>query len=100
MKPVTVFIALLYSFITSAQDQKIDSSEISLPVRKATISGTIYTPVNAQKPPEVLIIAGSGPTDRNGNTAGLPGKNNCLLQLAEVFAQSGIASLRYDKRII
>ena len=100
MKPVTVFIALLYCFITSAQDQKIDSSEISLPVRKATISGTIYTPVNAQKPPVVLIIAGSGPTDRNGNSVALPGKNNCLLQLAEVFAQNGIASLRYDKRII
>jgi esterase/lipase len=47
-----------------------------------------------------LIIAGSGPTDRNGNSPALPGKNNCLLQLAEVFAQSGIASLRYDKRII
>lgn len=100
MKTVSVFIALLYCFISSAQDQKIDSSEISIPVRKATISATIYTPVNAQKPPVVLIIAGSGPTDRNGNSPLLPGKNNCLLQLAEVFAQSGIASLRYDKRII
>ena len=100
MKTATAFIALLYSFMTSAQDQKIDSSEISIPVRKATISATIYAPVNVQRPPVVLIIAGSGPTDRNGNSPALPGKNNCLLQLAEVFAQSGIASLRYDKRII
>ena len=76
MKTVTVFIALLYFFITSAQDQKIDSSEISLPVRKATISATIYTRVNVQEPPVVLIIAGSGPTDRNGNSPALPGKNN------------------------
>ena len=100
MKTVTVFTALLYCFITSAQGRKIDSSEVSIPVRKATISGTIYTPVNVQQPPVVLIIAGSGPTDRNGNSLALPGKNNCLLQLAEVFAQNGIASLRYDKRII
>jgi hypothetical protein len=68
MKTVAFFIALLYRFISSAQDQKIDSSEISIPVKKATISGTIYTPVNAQKSPVVLIIAGSGPTDRNGNS--------------------------------
>jgi len=100
MKTVTVFIALLYYFITSAQDQPIDSSEIGLPVRKATISATIYTPINVQEPQVVLIIAGSGPTDRNGNSLGLPGKNNCLLQLAEVLAQNGIASLRYDKRLI
>lgn len=100
MRTVTIFSALLYCFVASAQDQKIDSSEINIAVKKATIDGTIYTPVGEQKPPIVLIIAGSGPTDRNGNSLALPGKNNCLLQLAEVLAQNGIASLRYDKRMI
>lgn len=46
----------------------------------------------------VLIIAGSGPTDRDGNSNLLPGKNNSLKMLAEALAQNGIASLRYDKR--
>lgn len=100
MKTMTVFIALLYCVVSRAQEQKIDSSEISLAVRRATISGTIYTPVSKLKPPIVLIIAGSGPTDRNGNSLALPGKNNSLLQLAEVLAKNGIASLRYDKRMI
>jgi pimeloyl-ACP methyl ester carboxylesterase len=100
MKVVSVFIAVWSCLITAAQDQKIDSSEITLPVKKATISATIYAPATPQKPPVVLIIAGSGPTDRNGNSPALPGKNNCLLQLAEVLAQNGIASLRYDKRMI
>jgi pimeloyl-ACP methyl ester carboxylesterase len=100
MKTVSVCIALVYCFIARAQDQKIDSSDIIITVKKATISGTIYTPVNVQHPPAVLIIAGSGPTDRNGNSLGLPGKNNCLLQIAEVLGHSGIASLRYDKRMI
>src|SRR6185295_2448040 len=100
MKTMTVFIALLCWCTVNAQDQRIDSSEISLPVKKATIGGTVYTPVTKQKPPVVLIIAGSGPTDRNGNSLALPGKNNCLLQLAEVLAKNGIASLRYDKRMI
>jgi pimeloyl-ACP methyl ester carboxylesterase len=46
----------------------------------------------------VLLIAGSGPTDRDGNTTGLPGQNNSLRLLAEALAARGIASLRYDKR--
>jgi hypothetical protein len=45
----------------------------------------------------VLIIAGSGPTDRNGNSH--YGINaNYLKMLADDLAQQGIASLRYDKR--
>jgi uncharacterized protein len=46
----------------------------------------------------VLLIAGSGPTDRDGNSAGLPGANNSLKLLAEGLAERGIATLRYDKR--
>jgi pimeloyl-ACP methyl ester carboxylesterase len=48
--------------------------------------------------PVVLLIAGSGPTDRDGNSAMLPGKNDSLKMLAEGLAAKGIASLRYDKR--
>jgi uncharacterized protein len=46
----------------------------------------------------VVIIAGSGPTDRNGNSPLIPGANNSLKLLAEGLATHGIASLRYDKR--
>jgi pimeloyl-ACP methyl ester carboxylesterase len=46
----------------------------------------------------VLILSGSGPTDRNGNSPMLLGKNNSLQMLAEGLAANGIASLRYDKR--
>ena len=48
--------------------------------------------------PVVLLLSGSGPTDRNGNSPMLPGKNNSLQMLAEGLASNGIASLRYDKR--
>ncbi|HEX2628590.1 MAG TPA: alpha/beta hydrolase, partial [Chitinophagaceae bacterium] len=46
----------------------------------------------------LLIIAGSGPTDRDGNSPLLPGKNNSLLDLADSLSEQGIATLRYDKR--
>ncbi len=50
--------------------------------------------------PVVLLHAGSGPTDRNGNSRALPGANNSLKLLAEALARNGIASLRYDKRAV
>lgn len=51
-----------------------------------------------KKLPVVLIIQGSGPTDKDGNSAALNGKNNSLKLLAELLAKNGIASLRFDKR--
>jgi pimeloyl-ACP methyl ester carboxylesterase len=48
--------------------------------------------------PVALIIAGSGPTDRNGNSAGLLGANNSLMLLAQALGDAGFASVRYDKR--
>jgi predicted alpha/beta hydrolase len=43
-----------------------------------------------------LIIAGSGPTDRDGNNPAM--RNNSLKMLAEAMNKNGIVSLRYDKR--
>jgi|HubBroStandDraft_6_1064221.scaffolds.fasta_scaffold114009_2 alpha-beta hydrolase superfamily lysophospholipase len=47
--------------------------------------------------PAVLLIAGSGPTDRNGNSALLPGSIDTLKTLADWLSADGVASLRYDK---
>ena len=63
-----------------------------------TLYGTLAWPQAGSQVPVVLIIAGSGPTDRNGNSAHLKGPNNGLKQLAAALAARGIASLRYDKR--
>ncbi|WP_286194491.1 alpha/beta fold hydrolase [Synechococcus sp. CCY 0621] len=62
-----------------------------------TLHGTQIIPTSHLPTPVVLIIAGSGPTDRNGNGP-LAGENNSLKQLAEGLADHGIASIRYDKR--
>lgn len=65
-------------------------------VAVAGLSGTLLKPPGNGHPPVVLLIGGSGPTDRNGNQGGTgPGE---LRQLAEQLADKGIASLRYDKR--
>ena len=96
------FPLLLWAFflplVLSAQQNNRDSVEVSFPVAGGSIQGTLFKPLRVKHPAVVLIIAGSGPTDRNGNSRILPGKNNSLLQLADSLAAHGIASLRYDKR--
>lgn len=83
---------------TKAQDEfkTYRSSEVALFNGCDSLRGTLLIPEGKVKPPVVLIIAGSGPTDRNGNQFGMA--NNSLRFLAEQLATNGIASLRYDKR--
>jgi alpha-beta hydrolase superfamily lysophospholipase len=71
---------------------------IALESAGGTVAGTLRLPEGAGKAPVVLIIAGSGPTDRDGNSAMIPGRNDSLKMLAEALAQAGFASVRYDKR--
>jgi len=46
----------------------------------------------------VVIVPGSGPTDRDGNSPGAGLATDSYKLLAEGLAQAGIASLRTDKR--
>jgi uncharacterized protein len=65
---------------------------------EARLAGTLTLPADARGPmPVALIVAGSGPTDRNGNNPPLL-RTNTYAQLAWGLARHGIASLRYDKR--
>ncbi|ATD63985.1 alpha/beta hydrolase [Janthinobacterium svalbardensis] len=72
--------------------------EVALAVAGGVLHGTLSMPDRQGKVPVVLLHAGSGPTDRNGNSAMLPGQNNTLRMLADALARNGIATLRYDKR--
>lgn len=82
-------------FWTNLSAQVVDLP-ISLQTETGKVEGTLLIPDRENKVPLVLIIAGSGPTDRDGNNPVM--KNNSLKMLAEGLAENGIASLRYDKR--
>ncbi|HTH83465.1 MAG TPA: alpha/beta hydrolase [Mucilaginibacter sp.] len=82
-------------------DPSLTESPVLLKTLAGTISGTLTVPNNASgKIPVVLIIAGSGPVDRNGNSAKLGLQTNDYLLMAEALGKNGIASLRYDKRMV
>ena len=101
---IIVTMALLMSISVCAcssdndDSMKYISSPVSLVTPSGTLYGTLELPATDHVVPVFLIIAGSGPTDRDGNSAMLPGKNNSLKMLAEALAQNGFASVRYDKR--
>ncbi|SJZ60266.1 hypothetical protein SAMN04488128_101878 [Chitinophaga eiseniae] len=82
------------------QEKKTTETEVDnypLSADGVTIHGTLTLPVSNGPVPVVLLIAGSGPTDRNGNNnSGL--KTNAYKMLAETLQADGIACLRYDKR--
>lgn len=77
--------------------QCFHEESIELQMAQGILKGTLVLPETATPCPILLIIAGSGPTDRNGNN--LNGLTpNHLKMFADNLAQQGIASLRYDKR--
>jgi dienelactone hydrolase len=63
-----------------------------------TMEGTLVRPEGNGPFPAVVLVAGSGPTDRDWCSPLLPGSNGSGRLFAEAFARAGIASLRYDKR--
>lgn len=70
--------------------------EITFPAGGRSVPGTFVTPAG-QGHPAVLLLAGSGPTDRDWRSPLLPGTNGSAAQLALALAERGIASLRFDK---
>jgi acetyl esterase/lipase len=77
-----------------AQDQ-----EVSFTSGPDTLYGSLLVPpaTPGQRPPAALIIAGSGPTDRNGNNPLISGPVDTLQNFARALAAAGVVSLRYDK---
>jgi uncharacterized protein len=75
-----------------------ESVEITWPLDATTMYGTLVRPSGLGPFPAVVMVAGSGPTDRDWNSPLLPGSNGSARLIAEALAEARIASLRYDKR--
>ncbi|SEA66485.1 alpha/beta hydrolase [Bizionia paragorgiae] len=95
MKTQFIIFFLCITCIVTAQDNNHKSSEV---VINKFIEGTLLLPNTVEKPNLVIIIAGSGPTDRDGNQNFL--KNNALKKLAVGLTNRNLATFRYDKRIV
>jgi len=97
-----IYIFFFLSFFSGKSQEKhrnyFSEGKFVISKDSVRIYGTLITPKKIKKKiPVALIIAGSGPTDRDGNSGALM-INNSLKFLAEGLVKKGIASLRYDKR--
>jgi len=95
MKNFICSLFLLTATISFAQDSLFVSKDLTL---NRYVEGTLSQPKNQPSKHLAIIIPDSGPTDRNGNQNFM--RNNSLKKLAEGLAKNGIASFRYDKRVV
>ncbi|MDP9081453.1 MAG: alpha/beta hydrolase [Bacteroidota bacterium] len=84
-----------------ALDASLDESPILLKTLTGTISGSLVMPKNPPgKVPLVIIIGDGGPTDRDGNNVKTGLSGNIYKILANDLGKNGIATVRYDKRMV
>lgn len=83
--------------LTRYEVEPVSYESLTIPVENGQLKVALQKPAGVQTSPVALILAGSGPTDKDGNTAGAGG-NNSLKMLAEQLADQGVATIRYDKR--
>ncbi|MCJ7758337.1 MAG: alpha/beta hydrolase [Gillisia sp.] len=88
------FLMLLFVQLTFAQMNPFTENLVSV---NKLIDGTLTIPENIENPPLVILIQGSGPTNRDGNQMMM--KNDASKKIAHQLAENGIASYRFDKRI-
>lgn len=73
--------------------------EIQYELDSTTVYGTLVKPAGNGPFAAAVMVAGSGPTDRDWNSPLLPGTNGSARLIADALAEAGIASIRYDKRL-
>lgn len=91
MRTLILFLSIILSVHLFAAEELV-----TLKVDEFNIHGILRIPEAEEKLPVALIIAGSGPTDRDGNNPQMI--NNSLKMLAEGLNANGIATLNFDKR--
>ncbi|WP_161893348.1 alpha/beta hydrolase, partial [Pseudomonas juntendi] len=97
MSRLVALFFLLCTGLAQAAAPTVLQRPIDLDTGQGVLHGSLLLPQQATPPPVVLIIAGSGPTDRDGNNPA-SGRVDNLKRLALLLANEHIASVRYDKR--
>lgn len=91
-----LFITSIWLFATFNLFAMPIEKVVSIETGTGKLEGTLLTDELKNSKIVALIIAGSGPTDRDGNNPAMI--NNSLKMLADELVKIGISSLRYDKR--
>ena len=93
MKKLILLFTLICTSITQAQEYSVDEISVT-----DELIGDFYK-TDKKNETVILLIAGSGPTNRNGNSVGIA-VNNSLKFLAEDLAKNDYNVFTYDKRVV
>ena len=88
-------LLIVAAFVAAAQAATPVERQLTAPGPLGSLAGTLIDA--GKRSPVVIIIPGSGPTDRDGNNP-LGGRPSNLRMLAEGLAERGITTVRIDKR--
>ena len=91
-----VFTPLAYETPDWAKNKIIGKERLKVTTDTFKLPGELMVPENCNQCPVVILVHGSGPSDRNEGSSMSP--NRLFQDLAYGFALNGIATLRYDKR--
>ncbi len=80
------------------QPSKHTEEQVSWKVDDIDVQATLTRPTGNGPFPAIVMVAGSGPTDRDWNTPLLPGTNGSAALLAQTLTDQNFITLRYDKR--
>jgi pimeloyl-ACP methyl ester carboxylesterase len=97
LRVIALSLTLITGLLCNIAQATVLQRPVSLDTGSGELFGSMLLPKSDAPVPVVLIISGSGPTDRNGNNPE-GGNNDSLKRLAWVLAKHNIASVRYDKR--
>lgn len=81
-----------------ADTQRFDDIPVMWQVDDIDVNASLTRPDGDGPFPAVIMVAGSGPTDRNWNSPLIPGTNGSAALLAQALTAAGFVTLRYDKR--
>ncbi|CAD5202276.1 Hydrolase, alpha/beta fold family [Pseudomonas sp. FEN] len=90
-------ILLALTLFTGIAQASVLQQPITLDTGSGELFGSLLLPRSDTPVPVVLLVSGSGPTDRDGNNPD-GGRTDSLKRLAWVLANHNIASVRFDKR--
>lgn len=85
-----------YVYPEYSQSHKFYETKIAVKTGIYSLPGALCVPNNIKNPPVVILLAGSGPQDKDETI----GANKVLKDIAVGLASNGIATYRYDKRTL
>jgi dienelactone hydrolase len=95
--PATAALAGRANAVRADASFEVASEEVAFTAGGRTIGGTLALPKAAGRWPAVLLLAGSGPTDRDWNNPLIATRNGSGALLATELARHGAVVLRFDK---